>query len=126
MLRSLAISVAFLAFALLAFPPAAPAENISHFVIVKNSSGNEMLVTLDVLLPPYYQDAWAMPGRETMFMPGSMAWKGVLYISVRASTGSSIDKNSPHICLSSMPILGNEGRRYTAHYNGHACWISRD
>ena len=114
--------------AVLAFPAVAPAGTGPGFLEIHNVSGNEMLVTLHVLLPPFYRDHWAAPGKDVWFHPdpGPLAWHGVLYISVRASTSDKIDENSRHVCLSSLAIKRNSGRSYAAHYNGHDCWISQD
>ena len=115
-----------LSLAVLAFSAATPAVAGDPYIHIRNASGNEMLVTAHVLLPALYQEKWAEPGQVVTFAPGPMAWKGVLYISVRASHGPGIDKNSPHICLSSRPIKGNSGNSYTAHYNRPDCSISQD
>lgn len=125
MRRILAIFIASLGLVLVS-SATAPAAQDSHLVIVQNSSTHEMLVTINVMLPALYADEWVAPGKTAYFMPGNLAWKGILYISVRKSESSTIDKNSPHICLSSFAIRGDSGRRYTAHYNGRDCSISQD
>lgn len=126
-MRPIVVSiVTSLCLAVMAFPVVAPAAIGEPNILIRNTSGNEMLVTVHVMLPPLYEERWVAPGKVVTFNPGPMAWKGILYISVRASQSSQIDKSSPHICLSSMAIRGDYGRTYSAHYNGHDCSISQD
>ncbi len=126
-MRTIVVSIVTSLFlAVLAFPAVAPAGAAETGLFIHNVSGNEILVTAHILLPALYEERWTAPGKDAAFSPGPMAWQGVLYISVRESKSEKIDKNSPHICLSSMAIKGNSGRSYAAHYDGHHCWITQD
>lgn len=115
-----AIFAALLSLAALALPSATPAQS-TPYLYIHNSSNNEVLVTTHVMIPALYEDQWAAPHKSVRFRPGAAAWKGILYISVRASTSATIDTKSPQVCHASTPIKGDGPRELTVMYDGHTC-----
>lgn len=126
MRRLVALFAVSLALVLFAVPSSTPAAIGENHIFIHNSSNNQLRVEVHIMLPALYTVKWAAPHKTVMFGPGPMAWKGILYISVRKSESENIDTNSPQVCYTSIPIDGANSRSYTVHYNGQGCKVEND